>query len=158
MAEPILDVENRAFSILDFSLEKSKDGEGSQYMPATINRLFSPSNEPPWAFRPSIDDGINRSSPNCEPPQEPGMHNKGPQPISLQRPKLEALRPSKTCHHAAIEPESLKYFVGGASELYSQQKLGGRCGPLKPDVGKHANKMREAGACWRCRLSKMKVI
>ena len=159
------DVHKSTLQFFDSFLETNNDGEGSQYVPAITNELFTiRPDEPPWVFGPSLGDRINSSS-NSEVPQKTGTPTKSSQPIVFQTPKLKALRPWKSSlksrdftYPNTIKPKPSQHSVGEESELNSQQKFGRRRGPLPPKYIEHATKMRNIRACWSCRLRKVTVI
>lgn len=164
MTEPAPHVDTSSISFPDGFHEISKDIEGNQYMYA--NKLTTRCDTPPWVFPPLPDDRINKS-PHAELSQKPDTPTESSQPVIHYYPELKPLLPlmksslgwrGSRCGNITTKPKSLQCLAGEKLESNSQHKSGSRWGPLTPETAEHARKMRQTGACWSCRLVKVKVI
>jgi hypothetical protein len=162
MPEPIADTDSHVLSFLGHFPEISHGTEGIPLTLATTNQLMD---APPWVF-PQVIDNRNNNHSNGEYPHQERMSEETLQATAPQTAKPKAIRPSEkspntspilTWQYATRVTISPQPLGADKPEMRSQPKPGCRNGPLSPECAKHAKGMRETGACWPCRIAKVKV-
>jgi len=165
----MVDAESNTILILDSFSESPHGSAGSPLTPAAIYRYTAPSDAPPWAHLQGLDN--QNSNSNGELPHQEGISDGVVQARVPQTSKLTLIRPSGkssnttsmlTWRHKTLEtmspgtmsPQPLRT---NGPELPPNPKLGCRKGPLGQEVAERAKEMRGAGACWQCRISKVRV-
>jgi hypothetical protein len=150
---------------LSFSPDQQNSGHGSPLAPESTNRLTARSDDP-WSLRPSLPEGINVSR-NGEHHHGTEMLVVNSQPNTSPGTRFKLLRPFQDStlkssddmfRHTTIGSNSLQSLTGEKKESKAQGRPGIRRGPLEPETAKHARVIRRKGACWPCRLWKVKVF
>jgi hypothetical protein len=161
VSEPPTDIDNNFVSYLDPFADIQQENGRSSLMPVTVDGSVSRP-KGPLVFSLSLTHGIVNSLDIGLPQRRPISKQASPLivPRTLQ---LRDLQPSK---ESPITPSdavwrNMAYLSQQAASqrpgLKSHQKYGRRFRALKPDISKHAKKMRKTRACWQCRFSKVAV-
>jgi hypothetical protein len=169
MLEPMVDADSNTIPIMDSFSESPHGSAGSPLTPAALYRYTAPSDALPWAHLRGLDN--QNSSLNGELPHQEGIFDGFLQARVPQTSKLTLIRPSgkssNTSSMLAWRHTTLGTMSPGTistqplrtngPEILPNPKLGCRKGPLEQEVAEHAKELREVGACWRCRISKVRV-
>jgi hypothetical protein len=165
----MVDADSNTILILDSFSESPHGSAGSPLTPAAIYRYTAPSDAPPWAHLQGLDNQNGNS--NGELLHQEGISDGIVQARVPQTSKLTLIRPSgkssntnsmlgwrhttlRSMSPGTMSPQPLRT---NGSELPPNPKLGCRKGPLEQEVAENAKKIRGAGACWQCRISKVRV-
>jgi hypothetical protein len=164
ISEPSTDMDNNFLSYRDPFTDTQQENGQSSVMPTTIDGLISRSMDP-RVFTQSPTNGIVNSS-NMGLLQRTAVFIKASPPVVPHTPQPRVLIPSKYIPiissnsvwcNVTYASESAQRSADQRPELKSHRKYGCRFGPLKPDILKHARKIRKVRACWSCRFSKVTV-